>query len=153
MFREKGLPMVYGGMVFLLSACATVANGGDEAVDTVRGAERFAEDERLGERVDRMCFTSSIDGFSDAEDDTIVLRASASRHYLVETTSCHNLDWAQSVAIDSHSSCATRGDRLIVYDTAFPTHSNDGLRTQRCLITGIYEWDPDAGEETEEASD
>lgn len=151
MLRDKSLPMVYAGMVFLLSACATVANGGDD--DRVRGAEKFAEDPRLGERVDRMCFTSTIDGFSQPDEDTVVLRASASRHYLVETSACFNLERALSIGLDSRTSCASRGDRLIVSDSAFPSRSNTGTSVDSCLITAIYEWDDDADEEAEETAE
>lgn len=150
MFREKSLPMIYGGMVFLLSACATVANGGEDGAPTVRGVERYVDDPRLGERTDRMCFTSNIDSFSNNEDNTVVVRATASRHYLVEVGSCFNLDRAQSIGIDSRTSCATRGDRLIVSDSVFPTRGDTGLDTDTCLITGIYEWDPDAEDAAEE---
>ncbi len=150
MLRDKSLPMVYAGMVFLLSACATVANGGESGADAVRGAEKFAGDPRLGERVDRMCFVSNIDGFSQPDEDTVVLRASANSHFLVETSSCFNLDRALSIAIDSRTSCASRGDRLIVSDSAFPGRINTATSVDSCLISAIYEWDDDADEEAVE---
>ncbi|MAF58513.1 DUF6491 family protein [Ponticaulis sp.] len=153
MLRDKSLPMVYAGMVFLLSACATVANGGEGDAQQVSGAAKFADDPRLGERVDRMCFTSTIDGFSQPDEDTVVLRASASRHYLVETASCFNLDRALSIGIDSRTSCAGRGDRLIVSDSIFPGRTSTATSVDSCLITAIYEWDDDADEEAEEAAE
>ncbi|MAP93997.1 MAG: hypothetical protein CMK07_03505 [Ponticaulis sp.] len=144
MFREHSLPIVYGGLVFLLSACATAANGGMAEREQTRGIAQFAEDPRLGEEVSRMCFTSSIDSFSTTTRDTVVLEVSPSRHYIVETSSCSNLDSAQSLAIDGMSSCATRGDALIVSDSAFGLKNSSGLGPDRCLIKRIHEWNEDA---------
>lgn len=153
MFREKSLPMVYGGMVFLLSACATAANGGSDDRSSASGVEQYAEDPRLGEEVSRMCFASSVDSFSMPSDDSVVLRVSPSREYLVETQACFDLDHAQSIALDTASGCATRGDRLLVSDSAFGLSGVNGRAPQRCLITGIYEWDRDAEAETAEEAD
>lgn len=144
MTREKSLPIVYTMLVFLLSACATAAqgNGKDE---TVRGAAQFADDPRLGEEVSRMCFTSSVDSFSNATDDTIVLEVSPTRNYLVEVSrACSRLDAAQSVALSSSSSCATKGDRLLVSDSAFGLKQSSGFGPDSCLIKAIYEWDKNA---------
>ena len=56
--REKSLPIVYSTLVFLLSACATAANGNPKDVKETKlhGVEQFANDPRLGEQVSRMCF-------------------------------------------------------------------------------------------------
>ena len=152
MFRDKALPIVYGGIVFLLSACATAANGGMMSLDEEKGAAQFAGDPRLGEKVDRMCFTSSIDGFSSPTDDTAILSASPSRKYLVETSSCYGLDRAMSIALSSNMSCASRGDNLLVSDSVFRLEQSGGMPPDRCFITAIYEWDEDAAEEIAEAT-
>lgn len=150
MSRDRSLPIVYGTMVFLLSACATAANGGTKEVEP-KGVERFAEDPRLGEEVRRMCFASSVDSFSDNTDDTVVLEISPNKSYLVEVGGgCYNLDSAQSVALDVATGCATKGDRLIVSDSAFGLQQSSGIGPSRCLIKGIYEWHEDAVEDAQE---
>lgn len=144
MLREKSLPMVYGGLVFLLSACATAANGG--MAERKDGIEKFAGDPRLGPEVSRMCFASNVDSFSSPTDDTVILKVGASKQYLVETSSCYMLDNAMSIGLDASMSCATRGDNLIVSDSAFGLRDSSGIGPSRCLITGIYEWNEDAAE-------
>lgn len=147
--REKSLPIIYGTLVFLLSACATAANGPSKE-EQPRGIERFADDPRLGEEVSRMCFVSSIDSFSDNTDDTVVLEVSPNKRYLVEVSGgCSVLDSAQSIAVDAHSSCATKGDYLIVSDSAFGLSNSSGFGPDRCLIKSIHEWNEDAGKEAD----
>lgn len=151
--REKSLPIVYSMLVFLLSACATAAHS-DGKEEKPRGVEQFAGDPRLGEEVSRMCFTSSIDSFSNATDDTVVLEVSPRKSYLVEVTrACSRLESAQSVALSSKSSCATKGDRLLVSDSAFGLRQSSGIGPEKCLIKSIYEWNEDAGKVDEESSD
>ena len=114
----------------------------------------FAGDPRLGEQVNRMCFGRSINGFEDATDRTVVLRARVNDHYLVETAGyCPDLDWAQSIGLDQFSSCLTRGDSIIPFDSVFGASrsghfgaSRSGHRGFPCRIRAIYEWNPDAGE-------
>ncbi len=147
MLREKSLPVVYTTLVFLLSACATAANGASRD-DAPKGVEKFAEDPRLGEQTDRLCFASSVDNFHSATRDTVVLDVSPSKSYLVEVTNgCFNLDRAMSMTLDTVSGCATRGDYLIVSDSAFGLSQSSGLGPDRCLIRSIYEWDEDAAED------
>ena len=146
MFRDKTIPTIYGAMVFLLSACATAANGGMGDRDEAKGIEQFEGDPRLGKQVDRMCFTSDIDSFSANTDDTVVLEASPNRHYLVETSACFTLDRAQSIAVSSKQSCASKGDYLLVSDSAFGLENSTGMGPDRCFIKSIYEWDDDAPE-------
>ena len=131
-------------MVFVLSACATAANGGIVDKPDVRGVAQYDGDPRLGEEVRNMCFASSVDSFSNANERTVVLEISPSKNYLVETSSCPNLDSAQSIALDAHTSCASKGDSLIVSDSAFGLGQSSGLGPVRCMIKGIYEWNEDA---------
>ena len=144
MLREKSLPMVYGGLVFLLSACATAANGG-MAEQQADGIEKFAGDPRLGEEVKSMCFASNVDSFSSPTDDTVILKIGVSKEYLVETSTCFDLDRAMSIALDTTSSCASRGDSLIVSDSVFGMdRSTAGSRPNRCMIRSIHVWNGDA---------
>jgi hypothetical protein len=131
-----------------VSACATDTS--PEAVaerEEARAAQVFANDVRRGEEVDRVCFASSIDGFGETTRRAVVIREGGDR-YLVETFGgCFDLDWAQSLAIDSFSSCLTKGDRIFASDSAFGFDKSD--TRQSCLVKAIYEWNPDA----EEAAD
>ena len=118
--------------------------------------EAYADDPRLGERVDRICFGRSINGFGETTDRTIIVEARVDDHYLIETFGyCRDLAWAQSIALDQFSSCVTTSDSLIPYDSVFgPDRS--GIAPQACRIKAIYEWNPDAADEDgadEEAAD
>jgi hypothetical protein len=116
--------------------------------------EGFADDPRLGERVDRICFGRSINGFGETTSETIVLEARVNDHYLVETFGpCQDLDWAQSVALDQFSSCITTADSIIPSRSAFG-FDRSGIPPQACRIKAIYEWNPDAeADEAESAQD
>jgi hypothetical protein len=130
---------VLAGSAAALVACTT------GPVDTAPPSG-FADDARLGERVDRICFGRSINGFGDTTDRTIIVEVGVNRHYLIETFSyCQGLDWAQSIALDQYASCVTTSDAIIPSDSAFGA-DRSGLQPQRCPIKAIYEWDEDAGE-------
>lgn len=139
-------------LLFAVSACATDTS--PEAVaerEQERAAQVFANDVRRGEEVDRVCFASSIDGFGETTRRAVVIREGGDR-YLVETFGgCFDLDWAQSLAIDSFSSCLTKGDRIFASDSAFGFDKSD-IR-QSCTIKAIYDWDPDAEAVEDEDSD
>ncbi len=127
------------GCAAALAACAT--GPADQSPP-----EAYADDPRLGERVDRICFGRSIRGFGETTRRTIVLNAGVNEHYLVETFgTCQDLDWARSVSFDQYSSCLSESDSIIPYDSAFGPRQN-GFPAQRCQIKAIYEWNPDAGE-------
>ena len=100
-------------LLFSVSACATDTS--PEAVaerEQARADQVFANDVRRGEEIDRVCFTRSIDSFGETTRRAVVIREGRD-HYLVETFGgCFDLDWAQSLAIDSFSSCLTKGDRI-----------------------------------------
>lgn len=115
-----------------------------------RGAAKFAEDPRLGEKVNRFCFTNSISGFTPLDDDTVVVRARVNDHYLLEILGfCPELDFAQTVGFNTRSSCINRGDRLIVSTSAFSLNDG-GIGPDVCIINGIYKWDKDAEAEKDE---
>ena len=129
----------------LLAACSTMADGEAKA----RGIAQFADDVRLGEEVSKVCFNRSIDGFGETTDDTVVLKRGVSEEYIVEVFGvCQDLDFAQRIALDSHSSCLRRNDYLVVSDSIAGSDPN-GL--DRCSIRKIHKWDSDAEAEAEES--
>ncbi|MEP1142880.1 MAG: DUF6491 family protein [Henriciella sp.] len=142
-------------MLFTVSACATATTPEQlEAREQERAAQVFADDPRRGELVDRLCFASQIDGFGLTTKRAVVVREGRDR-YLVETfPGCFDLDWAQSLAFDSFSSCLSKGDKIYAFESAFgPDH---GSRTQQaCRVKAIYEWhrDAEADEAPEEDSE
>lgn len=130
----------------ILLSCSTVADTGP------KGITAYEDDPRLGEQVDKICFKRSIDGFSNATRDTVVLSAGVRDDYIVEVFgNCTNLRHAQGISIDSNLSCVDDGDYLIVSESVFP--SNDrAFNLERCAIDKIYKWDNRATAEDEESS-
>lgn len=123
-----------------LYACASSSG------ETEDGVAAYADDPRLGEQVDRICFGRQIDGFGETTDRTIIVEAGVNEHYLIETVGfCPDLDWAQSISLDQFSSCLSRGDAIIPYGSAFGP-DRTGPAPQACRIKAIYEWDEDAEE-------
>ncbi len=140
---------VFAALLLAVAGCATDTS--PEALaerEQAKADAVFANDVRRGEEVDRVCFTSNIDSFGETTRRAVVIREGRDR-YLIETFGgCFDLDWAQSLGVDSFSSCLTKGDRIIASDSAFGFDKQD-LR-QSCRVKAIYAWDPDA---TEEESD
>ena len=133
-------------LALTLAACATGASDQSPPED-------FANDPRLGERVDRICFGRSINGFGETTDRTIVLEANVNDYYLVETFGyCRDLAWAQSISLDQFSSCVTTADSLIPYDSVFGP-GRSAMTPQSCRIKAIYDWDPDAQDGEDGAGD
>ena len=131
----------------LLAACAATPE------DTAE-AEAWQSDARLGEKVDRICFTANVDNFREPTRQTVIVERGVNDEYLVETVgSCFDLDRAGSLAFDTlpGSGCITRGDNIIAFDSAFGP-DRTGVPPQRCPIKAIYEWDEDALAE-EDATD
>lgn len=122
----------------VLAGCASTAANDGKA----RGIAAFKDDTRLGAEVDKICFNRNIDGFSNAARDTVVLDAGPSKDYIVQVKGvCSTLRHAQSIAIDSSMSCVTRGDYLLVSDSAFSLDSPAGMGPDRCVIDKIHKWD------------
>ncbi|MEO0549836.1 MAG: DUF6491 family protein [Pseudomonadota bacterium] len=119
-----------------------------EAVQTAALAEDEV-DPRRGDEVDRICFASNIDGFGETTRKTVVVREGRDR-YLIETFGGCNpsLDHALSLAFDTFSSCVTRGDDIIAFDS-LSGRSHRGIGPNSCKIKRIYAWDPDAKAEAE----
>lgn len=111
-----------------------------------------APDPRIGEEVRSICFQSSINGWRalKGEDDVVLLNRGVNDWYRVELLGvCRWTDFRSALAIGIESrpagGCVTRGDVIIVED-------GPGFN-RRCTITKIYEWDDDAGEESDEEED
>lgn len=140
--------------LFVVSACATELTPEQlEAREKEKAEQVFANDPRRGEEVRRLCFASQIDGFGETTKRAVVVSEGLD-HYLIETfPGCFDLDWAQGLAIDSTSSCLTKGDRLFAFDSPFGNHSGSAVQ-QSCRVKAIYEWDRDAGKDDDaEAED
>lgn len=127
-----------------LGACAT--DGQSSRSDAI--AETLA-DVRVGEEVDRICFTRGIDSFSEEKRNSVVLRRGVNDEYLVLTRSCINLDMAQSLRLDGSGGCLRRLDSIRVYQSAFGPTDADRFVFDRCQIDAIYKWDDDALEDEE----
>jgi len=125
----------------LLIGCATASSSNQEP----KGAAAFVDDPRLGEQVNKICFTQSINGFSGATKDTVILSKSVNDDYLVEVTGgCYNLRSAGSIGLDTNLSCLSKFDNLVVSESAFSLKDSTGIGPQRCAIKAIYKWNKDA---------
>mmetsp|Transcript_33092 Transcript_33092/g.42646 ORF Transcript_33092/g.42646 Transcript_33092/m.42646 type:complete len:166 (-) Transcript_33092:325-822(-) len=150
--------IAFTALLLVASACATELTPEQlEARDQERAAQVFADDPRRGEQVKNLCFASQIDSFGQTTKRAVVVREGRD-HFLIETfPGCFDLDYAQGLAIDSFSSCLSKGDRIIAFDSPFGNVGHRGAK-QSCLIKAIYEWDEDAGkdeadDETEETTE
>lgn len=144
--------IAFAAMLFTVAACATATTPEAlEAREQARAAEVFEGDPRRGEEVKKICFASRIDSFGETTDRAVVVREGRD-YYLIETfPGCFDLDWAQALAVDSFSSCLSKGDRIFAFDNAFGHQDRAGFN-QSCRVKTIYEWDRDANKADEEDS-
>lgn len=142
--------IAFAAMLLTVTACATATTPEAlEARERAKAEAVFADDPRRGDEVKRLCFASQIDSFGETTKRAVVVREGGD-HYLIETfAGCFDLDWAQSLAIDSATSCLSKGDRILAFDSAFVRHDDVGHQ-QSCRVKTIYEWDRDAEESDEE---
>lgn len=130
-------------MALTLVACTTASEN-----DEVRGIAKYEGDPRLGEEVDKICFTRNIDGFTGATKDTIILE-SVNKEYIVEVErNCYNLRNAMGVTLDTGLSCLSKFDHIVVYDTLVGGPAA-GPGPDRCAIKSINKWDGKAKAVTE----
>ena len=127
-----------------LAACQSIPGNPSPS-----GMAAYADDPRLGEPVDRICFAFSIDGFSNNERNTVVLREGRDEYMVEVFGACPDLEYAQSIGIDAVTGCVTRSDAIIVGHVPGGT----GMGPQRCLIKDIRKWDPKAEKPAEPAAD
>lgn len=142
--RHANLALV---AALLLTACATTGSTRSERI-----AETLS-DPRVGDRVDRICFTRGIDAFSENREESVVLRRAVNDEYLVITRTCPDLEWAQSLAlINRGTSCLSEFDDIRVFRSAFGPSQADTPGFNLCQIDEIYRWDDDAEMEEAEAN-
>ncbi|MEM1087522.1 MAG: DUF6491 family protein [Pseudomonadota bacterium] len=141
--------------LFVLGACAANLTPEQEAERLERIDElTFANDVRRGEEVDKICFTSQIDGFTNTTDRAVVVREGRDEFLITTRSRCDNLDFANALGVKSSLSCLRRGDRIVGNQSAFGGNFG-GPPSVSCLVDQIYEWDrnaesAEASEETEE---
>jgi len=136
--------IAFAGMLMGVTACATATTPEAlEAREKDRAEQVFANDPRRGEEVRKVCFANNIDGFRETTKRAVVVREGRDE-FLIETfAGCQELDWANSIAIDSFSSCLTKGDRIFAFESAFGTN-HTSTRSLGCRVKTIYAWDRDA---------
>lgn len=132
----------------IAAAAALAACSSTPGTASPRGIERYAEDPRLGEETRQICFARSIDGFSMAERDSVLLHEGRDRYMVEVAGACVDLEHAEAIALDTPTGCLSRGDSVIV------TRSLGGnLGPQRCMITRIHDWDRKATKTAPEAAE
>ena len=130
----------------ILAGCATPAE------TQPKGAAKYKDDVRLGEKVDKLCFTSNIDSFGNTNRDTFTVREGRD-YYLIEVFgTCLSLEHAMSIRLPTASICLRPGDHVIVSESMLG-HSEAAFSTQRCTVNAIYEWNPKAKDKAEEDSE
>jgi len=107
-------------------------------------------DPRIGEKVTQVCFTSSISGWSEVDNDrsALIVHFGNKESYKVDLVGACQADWAMmSIALVSrtNSSCLSIGDKLFT-DAQTNRHAS-------CRITGIHEWDVNPGDSEENGLD
>ena len=129
----------------IAASCSTTADETDP--------DAWRTDARLGEQVNRICFSSSIDNFRKATRNTVIVEKGINDEYLIETVgSCYELRNAMSISLDAFggSSCISKGDSIYAFDSVFGPDETD-LAPVRCPISAIYEWNEDALDEEQDA--
>jgi len=134
-------PIAFSAMLFTLAACATGVAPSETATASVE--TKLEADARRGAPVSRLCFARNISGFSEASKTSVVVREGLD-HFQIETFgNCSDLKRAQSLAIDSMSSCLSRGDSIVPIQSAFGV-VNSGIAPMRCRVRNIFAWSPEA---------
>ena len=136
-----------GAVTAMVAACTSAPD--EQAADA-----DWMTDARLGEQVDRICFSSSIDNFRAPSRDTVIVEKGVNDEYLIQTFgNCYNLRNAQALSLDTFggSSCLSKGDAIFAYDSVFGPDKTD-IGPVRCPIKAIYEWNEDALEASEASS-
>ncbi|RIJ15651.1 DUF6491 family protein [Henriciella mobilis] len=137
-----------GAVTAMVAACTSAPD--EQAADA-----DWMTDARLGEQVDRICFSSSIDNFRAPSRDTVIVEKGVNDEYLIQTFgNCYNLRNAQALSLDTFggSSCLSKGDAIFAYDSVFGPDKTD-IGPVRCPIKAIYEWNEDAAEAEEDSED
>lgn len=129
----------------LLFACETTSTD-KSGEDPLKGIAALAEDPRLGEKVNRICFASQIDGFRAATKNTVIVESGLRKEFIMETFGgCSNLRSAQAISLPTGFSCLSDKDNIIVHESVFGTASTP-FSNERCTIKSIYRWNENADE-------
>ena len=135
-----------GVVAFLaIAACAT----GSEQAEPIDPKD----DPRVGEKVERICFRSNINGFQDWDrGEGIILQRGVRDMFLVTFNGpCRIANRAQRVGFNSRfatAGCVEDIDSLYLAEGI--GRSSDRFSSQQCLINEIYEYgvpDDDASED------
>jgi hypothetical protein len=111
--------------------------------ENLQGIAKYADDPRLGEEVERICFASNIDSFGNNTRDTFTVREGRD-HYLIEVFgTCAPLERAVTMRIGASTSCLTNGDKIIVSDS-LTIGRDQPFSTARCVVKSMHKWDPKA---------
>lgn len=138
------LSLTFATAMLAVAGCASTA--GSERPPA--GIAKYADDPRLGEEIDRICFASNIDSFGNNTRDTFTVREGRD-HFLIEVFgTCAPLDRAVTMRIGATTSCLTRGDAVFVSDS-LTVRRDQPFSTARCVVKSIHKWDPKA-EKTED---
>lgn len=118
----------------------------------------LSEDPRVGEAQNRICFTRSINGFSEYQNgDGIVLHRSRSERYLVTFVGpCFAARNALAIGLNPRfggTGCIGRGDRIYLSDSFTGRPTSDSFSSDLCMIRDIYTFDPDAAKAAEESEE
>lgn len=135
---KKSLILLGSSLLFLAACASTESNQGRDAQIT-----ELLSDPRVGEEVNSVCFRRNIDRFSDATDYSVVIGKGVNDKYLVLTRVCSDLEFAQSLAVESNSSCLREQDYIRVFRSAFGPSELDTGAFNRCFVDAIYEWNDD----------
>lgn len=124
-------------LVALLAGCASSDKQAEARFDK-------NNDPRVGEEVRQVCYTRSISGWSDVDNDrdALLVHLGNNRSYKVSLVGACDPDWAMigiGVISRTGSGCMGTGDRIVT--DAQPE------RRSACSINRIYEWHADAGKE------
>lgn len=127
-------------LLLVLPLCAA---GALMAAPAAYASDKTAADPRIGEEVNKICFSSSIRGWSavKGEDGVILLERAVNDWYRVEvnaTCTAGRIQRADSIGLDSFtgSGCLERADTIILNDLVDPN--------RRCVIKRINKWNKDA---------
>ncbi len=120
-----------------LSGCATPEERAAQRAEAeAKEAAEIAV--RQGERVNRICFNRSVNGWREFGRKSLLLRRGVNEWYKLDLAGTCDPEWAfNAIGVRTFpgSSCISRGDDIVTRDAGF---------TGTCKIMAIYEWDEEA---------
>lgn len=96
-------------------------------------------DPRIGQAVDRVCFSNAISGWGEVDNDPdgLLVHFGSNRTFKLDLIGMCEPDWAMTkVAFISRSgsNCLAKGDKVVT-DSQRDRHSS-------CVVSAIHEWQP-----------